>query len=200
MAQRGDIRARFPEDIGRTLHWGGNLTMTVSETETCEDCGAEVKVGVVVQGETDSFGWEPVVLCKECHEKSADSQVSYYEALDVEDLTPKEGHVFMVSESSNDDSKSWLRTFDSLRAATKYYRKISDRADQYGGLYPDNGVREVSKEKADEYKAAERAEYRELMEELYGCEEEEEDDDYDDYDQDEDEESWEDNDDDCESD
>ncbi len=61
----GSIRARIPQDIGKVIHWGGGMTMTVQAT-TCE-CG-ELPATLVVQGETDSFGWEPREICDVCHQ------------------------------------------------------------------------------------------------------------------------------------
>lgn len=147
---RGKIHARIPRDNGRVLRFGAGQTMTVGP-ETCEACQQSITSGVVLQGETDSFGWEPVVLCDACHQAAHKDDEAYVKALDVEDRRPKEGHLFLVAGCTNYDGHgSWCATFDSLRKATGYLRGIHKQAEPWGGLYPEtaNQVQELVREDA----------------------------------------------------
>jgi hypothetical protein len=75
----------------------------------------------------------------------------------MENETPKPGHIFVVSEVTNlDGHGSWRRSFTSRQAAQKYYWEISELANNFGGLYPNKGVREVTLAKAQEWAEAER--------------------------------------------
>lgn len=164
---RGDILARIPEDNGKVLRYGGG-SITV-ESQKCDDC--ELPAAVIMQGETDSMGFEPIVLCDTCRGKCDAVSANYLNALDVEDRAPKEGHIFLVSECTNYDGHgSWCRTFNSFRLATAYYRKIQQKAEPWMGLYPNNRVQEVPEKtgrriKADDMhrKTEEALEYEEWM-------------------------------------
>ena len=145
---RGDIVARFPQDAEKLLHTSnGTEPFAARECNTCEDCGAPA--ALVIQGETDSIGWEPMAFCAACWEKSQSGIDEYAEALDVPDRAPTAGHVFLVNEMTNHDGHgSWCRSFRSFRKATAFYRSIDEKAEQWSGLYPDAGVQEVPVEKA----------------------------------------------------
>jgi hypothetical protein len=137
------ILARLPEDIGKVIRCSHEQTMTVAATEACEDCGAQA--AVVIRGETDSFGFEPIALCSTCL-KEVDRNIRAYEnGEDVEEAAPAAGHIFVVSECTNYDGKGdWFMWFTSLRKATGYYRACERKAAPWGGLYPDKGVRELT--------------------------------------------------------
>lgn len=145
------IVARIPEDLGKVLRYSAHNSMVV-EAGTCEDCFEHPAVAVV-KGEQDSFGWEPIVCCRACLDKMRGQVADHHQANDVED---REGH-FIVSEGTNHDGHGdWFRRFTSYRAACGYYRQIEDAAAPWSGLYPNKGVREMSKEEADAVEARHR--------------------------------------------
>ena len=165
------IKARIPADNGKTIKFGAGPggTLFVRGFEKCEgyNCACSNDAAVIVQGETDSFGWEPVYYCDDCLAKVDGENVSYEAALDVEDRAG----FFYISEGTNYDGYGdWDATFTSYRAAVAYLRDIEDRAAQYGGLYPNNGVQECQTAEALEVVKARFARHRrELEEELYGA-------------------------------
>jgi hypothetical protein len=163
------IKARIPADNGKTLQFGAGPGGTfVVATEKCEgyNCLCTNDATVIVKGETDSFGWEPVYYCDDCLAKSDGEASSYEAALDVEDRAG----FFYISEGTNYDGYGdWDATFTSYRAAVVYLRRIEDRAAQYGGLYPNNGVQETDAEGLEKVKARFARARRELEEELYGA-------------------------------
>ena len=88
---------------------------------------------------------------------------------------PRDGMVFAVSECTNRDGYgSWLRFFRSRSAAEAFYLYIEEKADQHGGLYPREGVREVSLDEAERMRANERAWIDELQSESESEEDEDE--------------------------
>jgi hypothetical protein len=117
----------------------------VKPTE-CEICDAPATL--LVQGETDSFGFEIVAECDSCHNEAKRDNESYKLALDVEDRIPEdEKNVFLVSETTNiDRGDDFFFYTSSYREAVRYLRRIEIRSEPLGGLYPDQGVREVSRE------------------------------------------------------
>jgi len=138
---RNKILAIIGKDDGQTIRYGGGLSFKVGP-DTCEDCGKPAEV--IVQGETDSYGFETCALCRPCNEKVETSISDLYDGANVED---REGH-FLISECSNYDKGSaydWTRYFTSLKEAVGYYRRIEDQAAHLGGLYPGNGVQEVDR-------------------------------------------------------
>lgn len=172
------IKARIPEDNGKTLQFGsGPGGELVVASELCEgyNCACSNTAIVITRGETDSFGWEPVYYCADCLAKCEASCNEYSDATDVEDRAG----FFYVSEGTNIDGHGdWDNTFTSYRAAMVYLRNISDRADRYGGLYPNKGVRECNTaEELEVVKARFARARKELEDELYGCQDEEEDED-----------------------
>ena len=150
---QGDILATLPQDLGKRIRFGHDLVMTV-EPACCEGCG-NAKAAHLIQGETDSFGFEPVALCSACYEQT-EAQIEHrLEARDVEDREPKPGHVFFVSEGTNHDGHGdWCRAFRSFRDATAFYQRIEEKAAPWCGLYPGKGVREIPE--AERYLAAYR--------------------------------------------
>lgn len=160
------IKARIPQDNGKQLYFGGGLSMTVGP-EPCECCEEQRQAVVVVQGETDSFGWEPVLVCSPCLKKMRGEVDEYEAALDVEDREPKPGHLFLVSECNNaDDGRTYVASFQSYRAARAYYRRCEAQAAARAGLYPNNGVREVPEEQASRAVRADREEFEREQEEF----------------------------------
>ena len=152
---RGQVLASLPADHGKRIRYSHSAVLAV-EAEVCGCCGLR-EASVVVQGETDSFGFEPVFLCAECHAQQDAQQEQWNAAVDLEDRAPREGYVFLVSECTNYDGHgSWCRTFRSFREATAYYRRIEAKAEPYGGLYPDHGVREVAEAEGRKAVDAER--------------------------------------------
>jgi len=140
---RGAVLARIPEDAGTRIHCG--YQFVVAEDELCEGC--ENPATVVIQGETDSMGFEPMVLCDACNTNSDGEEERRLAALDVEDRRPAPGHVFLVSECTNYDigpAGDWRRSFTSYRKAVSFYREIERKAEPRCGLYPDNGVCEIT--------------------------------------------------------
>ena len=151
-----DVLARIPEDEGKIIRCSHTQTVKV-ESGSCEFCQHNhpehpelLKSAVAaVRGETDSFGFEVLFLCEEHLKACEKGMAAKYAGLDVEDRAPKEGHVFMVSECTNYDGHgSWLAFFTSYREAMGFYRRIEDKAAPWMGLYPNNGIQEVTKEQA----------------------------------------------------
>jgi hypothetical protein len=172
-----EIKARIPQDTGKTIQFGaGPGGELVVASESCEgyNCVCTNAATVITRGETDSFGWEPVYYCDDCFAKCEASCNEHADALDVEDRPG----FFWISEGTNYDGYGdWDMTFTSYRAAVRYLRDISDRADRYGGLYPNNGVREVTSAAALEViKDRFRKARLELEEELYGSQDDEDND------------------------
>jgi hypothetical protein len=149
---RGDILARIPADNGKKIHWGAGVKPMVVALEPCEDCGAPGQF--VIQGETDSFGFEPCILCQVCVNKGQEVVDTYDEALDVED---REGS-FLVDTVSNIDRYEWCRAFSSYRAAVAFFRHIEKLAEPYAGLYPRNSR---VQERADAFEVVSK--WRRLM-------------------------------------
>ena len=148
------VLARIPQDNGKKIRFSHTDAMTVGP-ELCEQC--DCPGAVVIQGETDSFGFEPMVLCEACAAKCERGTEDYLEALDIEDREPQTGHKFLVSECTNHDGHgNWCRVFTSYRAAMGYYRRIEDKAAPWCGLYPDRGVREVPESDASRALASHR--------------------------------------------
>lgn len=160
---RGRVLASLPADNGKQIHYAHGCTLTV-EAEVCHACGTTAAT-VVIQGETDSFGFEPVFLCEECHVEGVAQRERWANALDVEDREPKAGHVFWVSECTNHDGHGdWMRSFRSFREATAYYRRIEEKAASYCGLYPGKGIQEIPCAKAEERLERERRRFQKEME------------------------------------
>lgn len=135
------ILARIPADNGTRVGFSRTGGMTVGEA-ACERCGAPG--ANVIQGETDSFGFESVVLCDACLKREEEANEQYFSALDVENREPKDGTLFVISESTNHDGHGdWFRSFRSFREATAFYRMIERTAARFCGLYPGKGVREM---------------------------------------------------------
>ena len=60
------IMARVPEDNGKVLRYSHTETITVGP-DPCEYApGCEGVTAVIVKGDTDSFGWEPILCCEAC--------------------------------------------------------------------------------------------------------------------------------------
>lgn len=132
-SMQDDIRARLPQDAEKILR--PSEPFRAGECDICEDCGSPA--ALVIQGETDSFGWEPLGLCQACYEKGKAEQSRYDDALDIEDKEPPEGKLFKVDAITNIDSHhEWNATFRSLRKATAYLRRAEKVAAAYAGLYP----------------------------------------------------------------
>lgn len=140
---RGDIVARLPKDADKILRFSWTESARVGNLgDTCERC--ENPAALVMRGETDSMGWEPVVLCEACYKKLQAEERNHDEALDVEDRSPPPGMKFLVAEMTNIDSHlSWCLTFNSYRDAVAFLRRIEKKAARYGGLYPNKGVQTV---------------------------------------------------------
>jgi len=156
------IKARIPADNGKTLRCGsgpgGSFVVGPGECEG-HNCECENTATVILQGETDSFGWEPIYYCDDCHNKINAGNDSYKDALDVEDRAG----FFYISEITNIDGHGdWDSTFTSYRAAVRYLRDIEDRAAPYGGLYPGNGIQETTAEGLEVVKARFEEHRREL--------------------------------------
>ena len=137
------IKARIPADCGKTLRFGAGPGGTfVVSPDKCEgyNCVCENAATVITQGETDSFGWEPVVYCDDCLAKANGESETYEQALDVEDRV---GFFYICEGTQYDGYGDWNNTFTSYRAASRYLRDIEERAAQYGGLYPNKGIQEV---------------------------------------------------------
>jgi hypothetical protein len=131
---RGKVLARIPQDNGKVIHWGGGIKETV-EPQQCEFCDKPAEL--VVQGETDSFGFETIHLCSACNNADKEESEAHEQALDIED---KKGR-FVVSATTNIDSKyDWNMNFQSRRAAVAFLRHIEKVAEPYGGLYPREGA------------------------------------------------------------
>lgn len=144
------VVARIPQDNGREIRYDSTNKVKV-EPCPCEGDGCAEPAELLIKGEQDSFGWEPMFLCEACYQTMRSEVTAHYEAGDVEDRAPKADHVFMVSECTNVDGHGeWLRTFTSYRKAVGYYRRIEDAAAAWAGLYPNRGVLEVPKVKAEE--------------------------------------------------
>jgi len=136
----GSILGHYPKDIGKQIHCGGS-TVTLAKDDDCDDCDREAVVAI--QGETDSFGFELILLCQACHDRMTGQVEQYETAEGVEEREPREGHKFVVSECTNHDGHGdWFATFDSFKEATGYYREIANAAAPYCGLYPGKGVQE----------------------------------------------------------
>lgn len=76
------------------------------------------------------------------------------------DIAP-EGFVFAVSETENHDrGGSYLQFFNSRSKAQAYYDELKNRV---GWLYPQEGVRLITKELAAEWRRRERAWIDELQ-------------------------------------
>ena len=172
---QGDILATLPQDLGKRIRFGHDLVMTV-EPAGCEGCG-NAKAVHLIQGETDSFGFEPVALCSACYAQTQAQIEHRLEAGDVADREAKPGHVFFVSEYTNHDGHGdWCRVFRSFREATAFYRQIEEQAAPWCGLYPNKGIREMPE--AERYLAS----YRQHIAEAWALEEEYEDDLFDNFD------------------
>jgi len=153
------VLAQIPQDNGKQIRFSHTDVMTV-EHELCHLCDAQG--AVVVKGETDSFGFEPMVLCADCAANSERSSEEFFEALDIEDRAPLPGHAFLVCECTNHDGHGdWCMTFVSYRAAVAFHRRIEDKAAPWCGLYPDKGVREVPEADAARAQEAHRRELEE---------------------------------------
>jgi hypothetical protein len=171
---RGDIIAKYPEDIGKSIRTGGDWSEVLAATDLCEgynnDC--QKKADFVIQGETDSFGWEPYFVCKSCLELQQPANRRHEEALDVEDRAPKPGHLFYISEGTNNDGHGdWQKSFKSFRAAKAFHRDIEIKAEPYCGLWPRNGIQELPEaEVAQRFAsaAAELAKEEAFLHEQYG--------------------------------
>ncbi len=136
----GRILAEIGKDDGMTINCGG-YSFKVGP-ESCEDCGADAEI--IVQGETDSFGFETSSMCRPCNDKVESAVADQYNGENVED---RKGH-FLVAECTNTDRGApydWTRYFTSLREAVGFYRRIENIAAPLSGLYPDNGVQEVNR-------------------------------------------------------
>jgi hypothetical protein len=57
------VLAKIPADNGRKINTN-QLLLEVSSSWFCDDC--DVPATTVIQGETDSFGFEIIILCDEC--------------------------------------------------------------------------------------------------------------------------------------
>jgi hypothetical protein len=150
------VLARIPQDNGKKIRFSHADVMTVGP-ELCELC--DCAGAVVIKGETDSFGFEPMVLCETCAAKCERGSENYLEARDIADREPEPSHKFLVSECTNHDGHgNWCCVFTSYRAAVGYYRRITEQAAPYCGLYPGRGVREVPEADAERAIAAHRRE------------------------------------------
>lgn len=141
------ILARIPANNGMQIRCDATYTHVVGP-EACHVCETNppTPATVVVRGETDSSGMDLVAYCDACLAKAIKEESSYVEALDVVD---RPGH-FVVSEMTNVDGYGdFFGRFTSFRAANAYLRRCELAAEKYSGLYPNRGVREMSKEEAD---------------------------------------------------
>lgn len=133
------IKARIPENSGEILKIGRGPEgrFVVPSEETCDCCGEPA--AVVAQGETDAYGWEPVLYCANCFAAADGRSNAHLDAIDVED---RQGYFWICEGTQIDGYGSWDNTFYSYRSAVAYLRQISEEAAPYGGLYPGQGVRE----------------------------------------------------------
>lgn len=161
------IIGKLPADNGKQIRNSHSSIITIEET-LCE-CGREAST--YVEGERDSFGFEVLTLCDECLKQVRSETDDYLDALDVEDRAPPAGYVFVVLEGTNYDSlRSWHRKFTSFRAASAFYRRAEEGASGYGGLYPNNGIREMPEDEAVRiFKRIAEAERRAIEEEMRYC-------------------------------
>jgi hypothetical protein len=68
---------------------------------------------------------------------------------DVEERAPKSGHVFYVCECTNTEGHgNWSLVTKSYRRAVAFWRTIELKAEEWGGLHHNFGVREVPEEGA----------------------------------------------------
>ena len=70
--------------------------LNISVSGCCDDC--ETLATVAVRGETDSFGYETIYLCGDCHKKMEDNSQEYSQGIDVEDTPAPDSIMFIVSE------------------------------------------------------------------------------------------------------
>ena len=145
---RGNILATLPQDLGKKIRFSWSMSPMVVEAEQpCDCCGSNIAT-CVVQGETDSFGFETVYCCEACSKPVVD------DGADIEDREPAEGHLFVVNEGYNHDDggHGFFATFKSYREAQLFYRECETRAESRCGLYPDSGVQEWPQERVDRTK------------------------------------------------
>ena len=157
---RGDILATLPKDEGKVLYYSNSQILIVEDGQICERCNKAPAV-VVVQGETDSFGYEPEYSCLAC------SQTEDDDGSDVEDRAPKEGHLFVVCETTNHDvGKDFFCSSSSYRDAVLYLRDCRNIAERWAGLYPNKGVQEWSMNQVSSFKEEEKLRRKQEMEDL----------------------------------
>ncbi len=158
-----NILATIKTDLGKSIYLSAGQYETVAPQQ-CMDCGKQSVV--VVEGEVDSFGREIVYLCQACLDRCANSQDDWLLAHDVEDRIPRDGYRFIVCESTNNEAGvDWFHRSSSLRRATSYYRRIDEQAACLCGLYPGNGVLEVTIEEAEAMRNRYNTRQRELRSE-----------------------------------
>lgn len=117
----------------------GNIIRRIN-CDICDDCEA-VGLTLVIQGETDSFGFEEIHLCEACHEAAEREEQDYLEALD----TPETPGCWLLSASSQDDVHETCSVHHTLRAAVAARRCFERRCEPRGGIYPREGaVRDFS--------------------------------------------------------
>jgi hypothetical protein len=168
------IVARIPQDNGKIIRcYSGDSGFTVAPT-CCEGCDGDRMATVVVKGEEDSFGWEPVFWCDVCAGIGDAENKAYTDALDVED---RQGYFYVAECTNYDGHGNWDMTFTSYRQAVAYLRKIEVRAGRWGGLYPNKGVRETDAKGLEDFKARVAEEHRREIEFEMDWPEEEDDED-----------------------
>ena len=161
---RGDILARIPADNGNVIRIGGNSTMVVAASPCESDCSR--MADVIIQGETDSFGFEPICLCQQCADRIKNEEKTYKEALDIEDRAPSAGHLFLVSTCTNYDRYDWCQSFTSFRKASAFLRRCETMAEPFSGLYPQES-RVVKELPEEEVKARVKRYDQQRLEELF---------------------------------
>ena len=137
--KRGDLLFTFATgDKTRKLYTGGGVNCSVMEFAVC-DCGADATV--IIQGETDSMGFEPMGFCDACHKKCEAEENTHADALDVEDTPAPEGQMYFFYAGTNYDGKGeWYGCWSSLRPATVEFRRAENLAERWGGIYPCEGI------------------------------------------------------------
>jgi len=155
---RGDILAHLPADAGMQL-----CDRVVSDHAVCAYC--EQDAHTVMQGETDSMGYESHYVCDSCLDAYLCARVD--ELVEVTDRVPKPGHLFVVSGCTNYDIGSrgdWYSTFTSYVEAHRFLQKIKIKAEPWCGLLS-NGIEELTLAEVEKELASRRGEMEMLAKE-----------------------------------
>lgn len=129
-----DVLAEIPQDNGKEIQYSSLGSLQVLNNP-CDQCDG--KAVVIIRGETDSFGFEPICLCQDCLNCVDKGAEEWLEATDIEDLQAPEGMLYFFSAcTSYDGHGDWCTHRKSLREITKVFRRAEDKAAPWGGLYP----------------------------------------------------------------